>query len=61
LQQGAPTSSEGSDSNTINLDFIQKIAQNADESGGDPALYSVIRQNGAPRTAFEVIRDMPRR
>jgi hypothetical protein len=45
----------------FNLDFIQKIGQNPDEAGGDPALYSVIRQNGAPRPAFEAIRDMPRR
>jgi hypothetical protein len=44
----------------FNLDFIQKIGQNPDEAGGDPALYSVIRQNGAPRPAFEAIRDMPR-
>jgi len=45
----------------FNLDFVQKIGQNPDEPGGDPALYSVIRQNGAPRPAFEAIRDMPRR
>ncbi len=45
----------------FNLDFIQKIGQNPDEPGGDPALYSVIRQNGAPSPAFEAIRDMPRR
>jgi hypothetical protein len=44
----------------FNLDFIQKIGQNPDEAGGDPALYSVIRQNGAPRPAFEAIRDMKR-
>jgi hypothetical protein len=44
----------------FNLDFIQKIGQNPDEAGGDPALYSVIRQNGAPRPAFETIRDMRR-
>jgi hypothetical protein len=45
----------------FNLDFIQKIGQNPDEPGGDPALYSVIRQDGTPRPAFEAIRDMPRR
>ncbi|BCX04188.1 MAG: hypothetical protein KatS3mg053_2126 [Candidatus Roseilinea sp.] len=44
----------------FNLDFIQKIGQNPDEPGGDPALYSVIRQNGAPRPAFEALRDMRR-
>lgn len=44
----------------FNLDFIQKIGQNPDEPGGDPALYSVIRQDGSPRPAFEVLRDMPR-
>ncbi len=44
----------------FNLDFVQKIGQNPDEPGGDPALYSVIRQNGAPRPAFEALRDMRR-
>ncbi|MDW8352313.1 MAG: hypothetical protein RML99_10425 [Anaerolineae bacterium] len=44
----------------FNLDFIQKIGQNPDEPGGDPALYSIIRQNGAPRPAFEALRDMRR-
>lgn len=44
----------------FNLDFIQKIGQNPDEPGGDPALYSIIRQDGSPRPAFEVLRDMPR-
>jgi hypothetical protein len=42
----------------FNLDFIQKIGENPDEPRGDPALYSIIRQNGAPRPAFEAIRDM---
>ncbi len=44
----------------FNLDFIQKIGQNPDERGGDPALYSIIRQDGSPRPAFEMLRDMPR-
>ena len=44
----------------FNLDFIQKIGESPDEPRGDPALYSVIRQNGAPRPAFEAIRDMPK-
>ncbi len=44
----------------FNLDFIQKIGESPDEPRGDPALYSVIRQNGAPRLAFEAIRDMPK-
>ena len=44
----------------FNLDFIQKIGQSPDEAGGDPALYSIIRQDGSPRPAFEMLRDMPR-
>ena len=44
----------------FNLDFIQKIGQSPDEAGGDPALYSIIRQNGAPRPAFTAIQNMPK-
>ena len=44
----------------FNLDFIQKIGQSPDEPGGDPALYSIIRQNGAPRPAFTAIQNLPK-
>jgi len=44
----------------FNLDFIQKIGQSPDEAGGDPALYSIIRQNGAPRPAFTAIQNLPK-
>jgi len=42
----------------FNLDFIQKIGESPDEPRGDPALYSIVRQDGAPRPAFEALRDM---
>ncbi|MCX7939054.1 MAG: hypothetical protein N2545_06405 [Thermoflexales bacterium] len=44
----------------FNLDYIQKIGKNPDEPGGDPGLYSIIRQDGSPRPAFERLRDRAR-
>ncbi len=42
----------------FNLDYIQKIGQKPNEAGGDPATYSVIRPDGAPRPAFDAIANM---
>ncbi|MCL5998725.1 MAG: hypothetical protein M1546_22115 [Chloroflexi bacterium] len=39
----------------FNLDYIQKIGQKPNESGGDPATYSIIRPDGAPRPAFDAV------
>lgn len=42
----------------FNLDYIQKIGQKPNEAGGDPATYSIIRPDGAPRPAFDAIAEM---
>ncbi|MBX7214676.1 MAG: cellulase family glycosylhydrolase [Thermoflexales bacterium] len=42
----------------FNLDYSQKIGQKANEPGGDPALYSVLRPNGSTRPAFDAIERM---
>jgi polysaccharide biosynthesis protein PslG len=44
----------------FNLDYIQKIGQKPNEAGGDPATYSIIRPDGAPRPAFDAIEKMPK-
>ncbi|MCL5999105.1 MAG: cellulase family glycosylhydrolase [Chloroflexi bacterium] len=44
----------------FNLDYIQKIGQKPNEPGGDPATYSIIRPDGAPRPAFDAIAQMPK-
>ena len=43
-----------------NLDYIQKIGQKPNESGGDPATYSIIHADGSPRPAFDAIAAMPK-
>ena len=42
----------------FNLDYIQKIGQKPNQAGGDPATYSIIRPDGAPRPAFDAIANM---
>jgi hypothetical protein len=44
----------------FNLDYIQKIGQKPNEAGGDPATYSIVRPDGAPRPAFEAVAQMPK-